>query len=82
MGQSSNDTIPTGINLSVSILIKNKLLPSLNNLIESIRKKEKEFDKIIKLGRTHLQDATPIKLSQEFSGYRELLLKSKKDLKK
>ena len=82
MGQSSNDTIPTGINLSVSILIKNKLLPSLNNLIESIRKKEKEFDKIIKLGRTHLQDATPIKLSQEFSGYRELLIKSKKRCEK
>jgi len=82
MGQSSNDTIPTGINLSVSILIKNKLLPSLNNLIESIRKKEKEFDKIIKLGRTHLQDATPIKLSQEFSGYTELLLKSKKRFEK
>ena len=82
MGQSSNDTIPTAINLSVSILIKNKLIPSLNNLIESIRKKEKEFDKIIKLGRTHLQDATPIKLSQEFSGYRELLLKSKKRFEK
>ena len=76
MGQSSNDTIPTAINISVSLMIKKHLLPSLDNLIISINKKEKEFSDIIKLGRTHLQDATPISLSQEFSGYKELLIKS------
>ena len=77
MGQSSNDTIPTAINISVLLMVKKNLLPALNSLIESIDKKEKEFCKIIKLGRTHLQDATPISLSQEFSGYKELLIKSK-----
>ncbi len=77
MGQSSNDTIPTAINISVLLMVKKNLLPALNSLIESINKKEKEFCKIIKLGRTHLQDATPISLSQEFSGYKELLIKSK-----
>ena len=77
MGQSSNDTIPTAINLSVSLMIIEKLIPNLNELIESIKIKEEEFKDILKLGRTHLQDATPIGLSQEFSGYRELLIKSR-----
>jgi len=77
MGQSSNDTIPTAINLSVSLMIIEKLIPNLNELIESIKLKEEEFKDILKLGRTHLQDATPIGLSQEFSGYRELLIKSR-----
>ena len=80
MGQSSNDTIPTAINISVALMISEKLLPNINDLIESIKNKEKEFQNILKLGRTHLQDATPIGLSQEFSGYRELLIKSKKRL--
>ena len=77
MGQSSNDTIPTAINISAALMIKNQLLPSIDGLIESINKKEEEFSDIIKLGRTHLQDATPIGLNQEFSGYRELLIKSR-----
>tara|TARA_Y100000588_G_C14216340_1_gene909009 strand:+ start:476 stop:1858 length:1383 start_codon:yes stop_codon:yes gene_type:complete len=76
MGQSSNDTIPTAINISCSILIKNNLLPNIKKAILAISKKENEFKGIIKLGRTHLQDATPIALSQEFSAYRELLSKS------
>jgi len=80
MGQSSNDTIPTAINISVALMISEKLLPNINNLIESIKMKEKEFQNILKLGRTHLQDATPIGLSQEFSGYRELLIKSRQRL--
>ena len=80
MGQSSNDTIPTAINISVALMISEKLLPNLNSLIESIKSKEKAFKNILKLGRTHLQDSTPIALSQEFSGYRELLIKSKKRL--
>ena len=77
MGQSSNDTIPTAINISVLLMIQKKILPALNNLIDSIDKKEKEFNNVIKLGRTHLQDATPIGLHQEFSGYKELLVKSR-----
>ena len=77
MGQSSNDTIPTAINISTAILIKNKFLPNLNSLIKSFNKKEKEFNRVLKLGRTHLQDATPMTLGQEFSGYTELLKKSK-----
>ena len=80
MGQSSNDTIPTAINISVALIISENLLPNLSNLIESIKVKEEEFKNILKLGRTHLQDATPIALSQEFSGYRELLTKSKQRL--
>ena len=80
MGQSSNDTIPTAINISCSILIKNNLLPNIDKAILAIKAKEKEFKGIIKLGRTHLQDATPIALSQEFSGYSELLSKSYKRL--
>ena len=78
MGQSSNDTIPTAINVSVSLQIKNYLLPNLNELIKSFKQKEKDFNSILKLGRTHLQDATPLTLGQEFSGYTELLNKSKK----
>ena len=77
MGQSSNDTIPTAINISVSLMINNNLLPNLNQLIKSLHNKEKQFYNILKLGRTHLQDATPITLSQEFSGYRELMIKSR-----
>jgi fumarate hydratase class II len=80
MGQSSNDTIPSAINISCAIMIKNNLIPNIDNLIFSLKAKEKEFSGIIKLGRTHLQDATPIALSQEISGYRELLTKSKKRL--
>ena len=63
-----------------AIMIKNDLIPNINKTIIAIKNKEKEFKGIIKLGRTHLQDATPITLSQEFSGYRELLSKSKKRL--
>ena len=79
-GQSSNDTIPTAINVSVSLNIKNSLIPSLDKLIKSLTKKEKEFNSFLKLGRTHLQDATPMTLGQEFSAYKELLIKSKKRL--
>ena len=67
--QSTNDTFPTALNISIAILINEKLLPSLEKLENSLSKKSLEFDKIIKLGRTHLQDATPISLGQVFSGY-------------
>ena len=77
MGQSSNDTIPTAINISVAMMLRDSLVPNLSKLIKQFKNKEKEFSGILKLGRTHLQDATPISLSQEFSGYTELLIKSK-----
>ncbi|MFC1724845.1 class II fumarate hydratase [candidate division KSB1 bacterium] len=69
MGQSSNDVIPTCIHISALESIENGLSPALNELKSELDKKAKEFDKIIKTGRTHLQDATPIRLGQEFSGY-------------
>ena len=73
MGQSTNDTFPTAINIAAVEATINQLLPGLEKLLKSLVKKEKEFDTIIKLGRTHLQDATPISLGQEFSGYASAL---------
>ncbi len=70
MGQSSNDTFPTAMHISAAEITMRKLLPSLEALIEAAKKKEKEFANIIKCGRTHLQDAVPLTLGQEFSGYR------------
>ena len=68
-GQSSNDVIPTAIHLSAAAAIKSDLLPALTLLQKSLDRKSKEFWGIIKTGRTHLQDATPIRLGQEFLGY-------------
>ena len=67
--QSTNDVFPTAMNISIVIKTRNKLLPSLKLLEKEIGKKVKEFSKIVKVGRTHLQDATPLTLGQEFSGY-------------
>ncbi len=67
--QSSNDTFPSAMNISAAEEISHKLLPALGRLHEELDKKAKAFAKIIKIGRTHLQDATPITLGQEFSGY-------------
>lgn len=67
--QSSNDTFPTAIHISVATELTKRLLPSLKRLHDSLEKKSKEFDSIIKIGRTHTQDATPLTLGQEFSGY-------------
>jgi fumarate hydratase class II len=69
MGQSSNDVIPTGIHVAALIAIDRDLLPALRELEQSLSKKAKDFDPIVKAGRTHLMDATPIRLGQEFSGY-------------
>ena len=69
MGQSSNDVIPTAIHVAAALGLKNSLLPALKILEKSLNKKAAEFKDIIKIGRTHLQDATPITLGQEFSGY-------------
>src|SRR5215211_6665350 len=68
-GQSSNDVIPTAIHLSALVAIKEDLLPGLRKLQEVLDVKAGEFDGVVKTGRTHLQDATPIRLGQEFRGY-------------
>ena len=74
--QSTNDVFPTAMHVSVATETINKLLPNLKLLENSLKKKSVEFKKIVKIGRTHLQDATPLTLGQEFSGYHEQLKKS------
>ena len=73
--QSTNDVFPTAMHISVAQETINKLLPNLKILEKVLNKKSKEFNKIIKIGRTHLQDATPLSLGQEFSGYQVQLKK-------
>ena len=74
MGQSSNDTFPTAMHIAAVERIYDHLLPELTRLHESIKKKCSEFQGIIKIGRTHLMDATPLTLEQEFSGYVQQLI--------
>ena len=74
MGQSSNDTFPTAMHIAAVERIYNHLLPELTRLHDSIKKKCSEFQGIIKIGRTHLMDATPLTLEQEFSGYVQQLI--------
>src|SRR5438445_11890918 len=69
MGQSSNDVIPSVIHISAAEQLKNCLVPALGKLHAALDAKTKEFWEIIKIGRTHLMDATPVRLGQEFSGY-------------
>ncbi len=69
MGQSSNDTFPSAMHIAAMEEIHHELIPALENLCDALNKKAKEYTKIVKIGRTHLQDATPITLGQEFSGY-------------
>ena len=69
MGQSSNDTFPTAMHISTAMMAHDVLLPGLEKLHAAMQTKVEEFDGIIKIGRTHTQDATPLTLSQEFSGY-------------
>ncbi|MBI4838505.1 MAG: aspartate ammonia-lyase [Nitrospirae bacterium] len=71
MAQSTNDTIPTAICISAFESVKEFLLPALNGLYKELSKKSKEFKKVVKSGRTHLQDAVPMTLGQEFSGFAE-----------
>ncbi len=75
MGQSSNDSFPTAMHIAAAIEIKNNLLISLHNFHDSLKQKAEEFSDIVKIGRTHLQDATPLTLGQEFSGYTEQIKK-------
>lgn len=70
MGQSSNDSFPTAMNIATVLYAKEHLLPNLTKLYKSLDKKVTDWQDIVKIGRTHLQDATPITLGQEFSGYR------------
>jgi fumarate hydratase class II len=74
--QSTNDVFPSAMHISIAIKARDKLLPSLKLLEKELGKKVKEFNKIVKLGRTHLQDATPLTLGQEFSGYQFQLKES------
>jgi fumarate hydratase class II len=69
MGQSSNDTFPTAMHLSATLAIQGRLLPALARMAERLEAQAKGWDDVVKIGRTHLQDATPIRLGQEFSGY-------------
>ena len=69
MSQSSNDTYPTAMHIAVAIEIHNVLIPGLKKLHDALDAKAKEFKDIVKIGRTHFQDATPLTLGQEFSGY-------------
>jgi fumarate hydratase class II len=69
LGQSSNDVFPSAIHISSVNLLRNNLIPVLRNLHQALKSKAKEFYPILKIGRTHLQDATPIRLGQEFGGY-------------
>lgn len=73
MGQSSNDVIPTCLHISAVESIKNHLLPALTQMQQELDKKAKDFDSIVKIGRTHLQDATPVRLGQEFSGHSSMV---------
>ena len=74
--QSTNDVFPSAMHIAIAIKTRDKLLPSLKLLEKELGKKVKEFNKIVKLGRTHLQDATPLTLGQEFSGYQFQLKES------
>ena len=73
MSQSSNDTFPTAMHISAVLVMEDKLIPAALELIETFRRLEKENEGIVKSGRTHLQDATPITFSQEISGWRASL---------
>lgn len=69
MGQSSNDTFPTAMHIAAAINLQTRLIPAVSDLRASLEEKSREFKDIIKIGRTHLQDAVPLTLGQEFSGY-------------
>ncbi len=73
LGQSSNDVIPTAIHIAGNTMLEEELIPALQKLANELDKKAIEFSDIVKIGRTHLQDATPITLGQEFSGYTQMV---------
>ena len=69
MGQSTNDTFPTAIHVATAVQIENALLPSLRRLHQALKNKSEQWDKVMKIGRTHLMDATPLRLGQEFGAF-------------
>ena len=73
LGQSSNDVIPTAIHIAANTMLEEELIPALQKLADELDEKVIEFSDIVKIGRTHLQDATPITLGQEFSGYTQMV---------
>ena len=81
MSQSSNDSFPTAMSIAASMGVANKLLPSIETLRDSLHEKAEEWGDIIKIGRTHMQDATPLTLGQEISGYVGMLDDNIKRLK-
>lgn len=79
MGQSSNDIFPTSIHVAVAVELKNRLIPALKRLHDVLAQKAADWDKVIKIGRTHLADATPLRLGQEFGGFaRQLALSAQR----
>ena len=80
MSQSSNDVIPTATNIAAVVEIKENLIPAIDKLIVSFEEKGKLWEKVYKNGRTHLMDATPVSLGQEFSGYAALIKERKTDI--
>ncbi len=80
MSQSSNDTFPTALHIAAAMSIEDKLFPAMNKLIATFKRLESENEDVVKSGRTHLQDAVPIKFSQEISGWTNMLEKTKKML--
>ena len=72
-GQSSNDSFPTAMHISAGIAVYRKLLPALNKIYARLAEQSRRWDSIVKIGRTHLQDATPLTLGQEFSGYAAMI---------
>jgi fumarate hydratase, class II len=80
--QSSNDVIPSAIHVAASMELRSALLPALDFLADALKKKSSEFSKTIKAGRTHLQDATPLTLGQEFSGYEAQIRNSRERIER
>ena len=81
MSQSSNDVIPTATNIAAVIDVNEGLIPELENLVSLLNEKAKQWEKVYKNGRTHLMDATPVSLGQEFSGYADLINERMGDIK-
>lgn len=80
--QSSNDTFPTGLHMAGVLLIKHQLFPAMEALYAALDEKAKAYASIVKIGRTHLQDATPLTLGQEFSGWARMIARNKEMLEK
>ena len=80
MSQSSNDTFPTAMHIAAVLSIEDSLFPAMDKIIATFKRLETENEGVVKSGRTHLQDATPIKFSQEISGWRNMIEKTKAQL--